>query len=163
MDGQATTKGFGSSRLAVVSATFSGAGRGVLAEAPSVDAAGDDASDESGSEPRQKISVIQPTVMSVDFLRHGYGCHHIDVTDGGVCYDGRLRHDRWLGARDERLTRGVPRLTSRRAFSMEAATVLPIEVEPKPASQAKTQLARAEPARALDVDAAPSSPIAMGP
>src|SRR4029079_9297323 len=65
---EATPKVFGSSALAVVSAAFSGAGRGLLAAATAVDAAGENTRDGIGIEATTKDFVCsRRTVLSMSF------------------------------------------------------------------------------------------------
>src|SRR3954468_3541666 len=146
---EATTKDF-SSTLAVASATFSGAGSGVLAVALLADgASGGSVCDESGSEATTKgFGSSRLAALSVAFSGE----------DGAAVTSSRLSAaalattivcgvlvSAVLAMRD-----GSRRswIETARAFSTEAL-LFPTEAEPKPASQAKTQLARAVPARRL--------------
>src|SRR4029079_1438539 len=146
---EATTKGFGSSALAVVSAAFSGAGRGVLAAATAVDAAGDNTRHGFGSEATTNdFACSRPTVLSMAFS--GAATAAATSTVPTTAFATTVACGITAGSV---LATGVASWRSTidfaPAFSMEAATVFPIEVEPKPASQANTQLARPEPARKL--------------
>ena len=137
---EATTKDF-SSTLAVASATFSGAGSGVLAVALLADGASDGSvCDESGNDATTKgFGSSRLAALSVAFFlaRDWGGRRQLEIVAGGACHDDRLRRvgrSAVLAMRD-----GSRRswIETARAFSTEALT-FPTEAEPKPASQAKT-------------------------
>jgi hypothetical protein len=146
---EATTKDF-SSTLAVASATFSGAASGVLAVALLADGASSGSvCDESGSEATTKdfcssrfaaLSVAFSGADWVAFASSRLSTAALATTIARGVLVGAV-----LAMRD-----GSRRswIETARAFSTEALT-FPTEAEPKPASQAKTQLARAVPARRL--------------
>src|SRR5438477_11460035 len=147
---EATTKDFGSSTLAVVSATFSGAGSGVLAVAlPAEGASGEDTCDGSLREATAKgfgssrLAVVSVAFSGADWVAVAISTSPMaafatavacGMTGGSVL---ATRDGSWRATIDF-----AP------AFSREAPMCW-VGAEPKPASQARTQLARARPARVL--------------
>src|SRR5258705_3864625 len=147
---EATTKGFGSSRLAVASAAFAGAGSGVLACLPSADSvSGGNTCDESGSEATTKgFGSSRLAVVSVAFC--GVASAAVASSTSPMAAFATtvacgMTVGSVLAARD-----GSWRATIdfAPAFSTEALMCW-VEAEPKPASQARPQLARARPATKL--------------
>src|SRR5437879_1502488 len=147
---EATTKDFGSSTLAVVSATFSGAGSGVLAVAlPADGASGEDTCDGSVSEATTKgFGSSRLAVVSVAF--RGVASAAVAISTSPMAAFATTVACGMTGGSvlATRVGSWRARIDFAPAFSAEALT-RSMGAEPKPASQAKTQLARARPARML--------------
>src|SRR5439155_15373412 len=147
---EATTKDFGSSRLAVVSAAFAGAESGALACAPSADGASGGATcDESGSAATTKgFGSSRPAVTSVAFCGVASGAVAIS-TSAAAAFATTVACGTAVGSV---LATGDGSWRSTIDFAPAFSTDAPmcwVEAEPKPASQARTQLARARPATEL--------------
>src|SRR5438309_1639605 len=146
---EATTKDFGSSTPAVVSATFSGAGSGVLAVAlPADGASGGNTCGGSGC--KATTTGFGSSRLAVVVAFRGVASAAVAISTSPMAAFATTVARGMIGGSVLATRDGSWRATIdfAPAFSAEALT-RSMGAEPKPASQAKTQLARARPARML--------------